>query len=347
MSTSSGAIWSAFPFVSPNRYHLDASVSSPHSPVGRTVVDWANLETEQRNPNSDRIDEASALEICKIINREDAGVARAVEGVLPAIAAVMDLVADALRAGGRLFYLGAGTSGRLGVLDASECPPTYNTDPSIVQGVIAGGDAAVFSAVEGAEDDAEGAVEPLSARQLRPPDVVLGIAASGVTPFVIGGLRYARECTCRTVLLCCSPVPGHGTSRAVDAGVDADACIVVPVGPEVITGSTRMKAGTATKMVLNMITTGAMVLQGKTFGNLMVDLQPKSAKLRDRSKRILSTLTGLDPSQASVRLTESGWDLKLALVMELCDLELEAARERLRRHDGHLKRAVGDLIEHG
>lgn len=312
--------------------------------MGQIVVDWANLETEQRNPNSDRIDEASALEICRIINREDAGVAAAVEEALPAIAAVMDLVANALSAGGRLFYLGAGTSGRLGVLDASECPPTYNTDPAMVQGVIAGGEAAVFSAVEGAEDDAEGAVGPFSARKLRPPDVVLGIAASGVTPFVIGGLRYARECECRTVFLCCSPVPGHDVGNS---GVDADAYIVVPVGPEVITGSTRMKAGTATKMVLNMISTGTMVLQGKTFGNLMVDLQPKSAKLRDRSKRILSTLTGLDPSQASVRLTESGWDLKLAMVMELCDLEPEAARERLRRHDGHLKRTVGGLIEQG
>jgi len=302
------------------------------------VVDWANLETEQRNPNSDHIDEVSALDICRIINREDAGVASAVEGALPAVAAAVDLVADSLRAGGRLFYLGAGTSGRLGVLDASECPPTYSTDPSIVQGLIAGGEAAVFGAVEGAEDDARGAVEPLSSRGLDPPDVVVGIAASGVTPFVIGGLQYARERGCSTALLCCSP--------GAEKGVDVDVAIVVPVGPEVITGSTRMKAGTATKLVLNIVSTGAMVLLGKTFGNLMVDLQPKSAKLRDRSGRILTTLTGLTPCEAAIRLRQSGWDLKLALVMELCNLEPGAARERLLRYSGHLKQALGRHTEH-
>ncbi len=302
------------------------------------MVDWANLETEKRNPNSDHIDEVSALEICRIINREDSGVATAVEGALPEIAAAVDLVADSLRAGGRLFYLGAGTSGRLGVLDASECPPTYNTDPSMVQGLIAGGEAAVFRAVEGAEDDAGGAVEPLSARAVDPPDIVVGIAASGVTPFVIGGLRYARERGCRTALLCCSPI--------LECGVDVDVSIVVPVGPEVVTGSTRMKAGTATKMVLNMVSTGAMVLLGKTFGNLMVDLQPKSAKLRDRSGRILAALTGLAPSESAGRLMESGWDLKLALVMELCDLDRDAARERLERYGGHLKQAIGCHTEH-
>ncbi len=297
------------------------------------MVDWANLDTEQRNPNSNQIDEVSALEICRIINHEDAGVPAAVEGALPAIAEAVDLVAESLRTGGRLFYLGAGTSGRLGVLDASECPPTYNTDPSVVQGVIAGGEAAVFGAVEGAEDNADGAIRPLSARALDPPDVVVGVAASGVTPFVIGGLRYARERACGTVLLCCSPI--------AEPGVEVDVSIVVPVGPEVVTGSTRMKAGTATKMVLNMVSTGAMVLLGKTFGNLMVDLQPKSAKLRDRSGRILGALTGLTPSEAMVRLTESDWDLKLALVMELCNLEPAAARERLQRYGGHLKRAIG------
>lgn len=302
------------------------------------MVDWANLETEQRNPNSDHIDEASALDICRIINREDAGVASAVEGALPAIAAAVDLVADSLKAGGRLFYLGAGTSGRLGVLDASECPPTYSTDASIVQGLIAGGEAAVFGAVEGAEDDARGAVEPLCSRGLDPPDVVVGIAASGVTPFVIGGLRYARERGCSTALLCCSP--------GAEIDVDVNVAIVVPVGPEVITGSTRMKAGTATKLVLNMVSTGAMVLLGKTFGNLMVDLQPKSAKLRDRSERILAALTGLTPSEAAIRLSQSGWDLKLALVMELCNLEPGAARERLLRYSGHLKQAVGRHTEH-
>lgn len=295
------------------------------------MVDWAHLETEQRNPNSDHIDEVSALEICRIINREDAGVAAAVEKALPAIAQLVGVVADSLKSGGRLFYLGAGTSGRLGILDASECPPTYNTDPGVVQGLIAGGEAAVFGAVEGAEDVTEGAVEPLSECGLAPADVVVGIAASGVTPFVLGGLQYAREQNCRTALLTCSP----GAQR-----VDVDVVIAVAVGPEVITGSTRMKAGTATKMVLNMVTTGAMVRMGKTFGNLMVDLQPKSAKLRDRSGRILATLTGLTPSQASERLAASGWNLKLALVMELCTLDPQAARGHLQRYQGQLKRAI-------
>lgn len=301
------------------------------------MVDWANLETEQRNPCSERIDEVSALEICQIINREDASVAAAVDRALPAVAALVDIVADSLKSGGRLFYLGAGTSGRLGVLDASECPPTYNTNPSLVQGLIAGGQAAVFGAVEGAEDDPSGAVEPLSERRLAPPDVVLGIAASGVTPFVIGGLRFARERNCRTALLSCSP--------GAETTVDVDVKIAVSVGAEVITGSTRMKAGTATKMILNMVSTAAMVRMGKTFGNLMVDLQPQSAKLRDRSARILATLTGLTPAQGAKRLDESGSDLKLALVMELCTLDLNSARERLAQYNGHLKRAVGGRSE--
>ena len=296
------------------------------------MVDWADLETEQRNPSSEHIDELQALEVCEIINREDAAVATAVGQALPAVAAAVDLVAAALRRGGRLFYLGAGTSGRLGVLDASECPPTYNTEPDMVQGLIAGGERAVFGAIEGAEDDASGAVEPLAARGLAAADVVFGIAASGVTPFVIGGLQFARQRGCRTVLLTCSPGAGRDC--------EVDVRIAVAVGPEVVTGSTRMKAGTATKMVLNMVSTGAMVRMGKTFGNLMVDLQPKSAKLRDRSQRILAALTGLSPQQATDRLDESGWDLKLALVMELCALDRADALEHLTRFDGRVKPAV-------
>ena len=296
------------------------------------MVDWSGLETEQRNPDSEHIDEVSALEICRIINRADAAVAAAVGAALPAVAAAVDLVAESLRQGGRLFYLGAGTSGRLGVLDASECPPTYSTEPGMVRGLIAGGKRAVFEAVEGAEDDASGAVEPLSEHGLAPPDVVFGIAASGVTPYVIGGLRFARQRGCRTALLSCSP----GTGRDLDLDVD----ITVAVGAEVITGSTRMKAGTATKMVLNMVSTGAMVRLGKTFGNLMVDLQPKSAKLRDRSQRILTGLTGLSPQQATDRLDESGWDLKLALVMELCALDRDDALGHLTRFEGRVKPAV-------
>ncbi|MDA0337039.1 MAG: N-acetylmuramic acid 6-phosphate etherase, partial [bacterium] len=234
--------------------------------------------------------------------------------------------------GGRLFYLGAGTSGRLGVLDASECPPTYSTDPEQVQGLIAGGDTAVFRAVEGAEDDGDGAVAEMDARNVRSPDVVLGIAASGVTPWVLGGLRHARTRGCGTIFFTCSP--------SAAGGVDADVTIVPVVGPEVVTGSTRMKAGTATKLVLNTLTTSVMVRCGKTYGNLMVDLQPNNAKLRDRMLRILSTLAGLDIDTARMRLDAASWELKLALVMELCGADADSARQLLARANGRVKAAV-------
>ncbi|MFC1526888.1 N-acetylmuramic acid 6-phosphate etherase [Candidatus Latescibacterota bacterium] len=296
------------------------------------MADWANLLTEQRNPATEHIDEVSSLELVRVINREDARVATAVEQVLPEVARAVDLAARALGSGGRLFYLGAGTSGRLGILDASECPPTFSADPEMVQGLIAGGKTAVFRAVEGAEDDRRGAVSQFEERQLSSRDLVVGIAASGVTPYVVGGLEYARQQGCPTVFFTCSP-------SAADA-VAADVKIVPEVGPEVLTGSTRMKAGTATKLVLNSITTGAMVKLGKTFGNLMVDLQPTNAKLRDRSVRILGLLAGLGPEAARERLGAAGWSLKLALVMSLCGVDVLEGRRQLQQHGGSVKAAV-------
>lgn len=296
------------------------------------MADWGTLLTEQRNPATEAIDEVDTLGLVGLINREDAGIAAAVEKVLPEVARAVDLVARALGSGGRLFYLGAGTSGRLGILDASECPPTFSVGPDLVQGLIAGGERAVFRAVEGAEDDRDGAPPELQARQVTAADVVMGIAASGVTPWVLGGLEYARGLGCPTIFFTCSP------TAAAEAG--ADVVIVPEVGPEVLTGSTRMKAGTATKMVLNTITTGAMVRLGKTYGNLMVDLQPTNAKLRDRSVRILSALGHLSRDEATQRLDEAGGNLKLGLVMTLCDLDSGGAAELLAQSAGRVKEAA-------
>ena len=296
------------------------------------MADWANLLTEQQNPSSERIDEVSTIEMLSIINHEDAGIAVAVGRALPAVALAVDMVVQALGGGGRLFYIGAGTSGRLGILDASECPPTFRADPEMVQGLIAGGTSAVFQAVEGAEDDPDGAVDDLATRGLSAVDVVIGIAASGVTPYVVGGLSCARRTGCGTALLTCSP-------SAAEA-VGADVKIVAEVGPEVITGSTRMKAGTATKMILNMITTGAMVRLGKTYGNLMIDLQPTNAKLKDRSRRILSALTSLSAEGASALLDTADGELKLALVMEKSHLDARESLRLLSQYDGRVKAAL-------
>ena len=298
------------------------------------MTDWSQLLTEQRNPASAGIDELDALGVVRIIQQQDAQIPSAIEAVLPQIAAAVDLVTDAFRVGGRLFYLGAGTSGRLGVLDASECPPTYSTDPELVQGLIAGGDTAVFRAVEGAEDDAEGAVPVLDSKNVQAPDVVVGIAASGVTPWVLGGLRHARTKGCQTIFFTCSP--------SAVGNVESDIVIVPEVGPEVVTGSTRMKAGTATKLVLNMLTTGAMIRLGKTYDNLMVDLQPKNAKLRDRMLRILSMLAGIDEEAARIRLESAAWELKLALTMELKGIDADVARRLLDEAGGRVKSAVAD-----
>ena len=294
---------------------------------------WSKLQTEQRNPATERIDEVSTREMLAIINREDALVPAAVAAQLAPITEAVDLVASQLGNGGRLFYLGAGTSGRLGILDAAECPPTFSADPEQIQGLIAGGPAAVFQAVEGAEDDRNAAAAELTRRSLGPADVLMGIAASGVTPFVISGMEYAAEQGCPTIFFTCSPTAAESVVASIK--------IVPEVGPEVITGSTRMKAGTATKLVLNMISTGAMVKLGKTYGNLMVDLQPTNAKLRDRAERILATLTGASPHVAAARLQAADGGLKLALVMELCQLDRTQAQHLLDACGGSVKAATG------
>ena len=296
------------------------------------MANWAELLTEQRNPASAGIDEVSTLEMLTIINREDARVSLAVAEELPSIARAVDVVVQALRTNGRLLYMGAGSSGRLGILDAAECPPTYNANPEMIQGLIAGGRTAVFKSVEGAEDDPQGGVRDLRGCALTERDVVMGIAASGVTPYVVGGLEYARSLQCPTIFFTCSP--------SAAGAVEVDIKIAPQVGPEVITGSTRMKAGTATKLVLNMISTAVMVQLGKTYGNLMVDLQPKNAKLRDRSVRIFMALTQLSLEQALHCLKEAGNDLKTALVMELRQVDMDTASQLLDQHCGGVKKAV-------
>src|SRR5215216_1664161 len=251
--------------------------------------------TERRNPRTAEIDLASPLEIVDLINREDHAVPDAVATQREPIARAIERAESTFRNGGRLFYVGAGTSGRLGVLDASECPPTYGTDPEMVQGIIAGGHKALTRSQEGAEDRLEGAVEDLTQHGVRAGDFVIGIAASGTTPYVYRALVYARSVGASTGLVACSPPP--------QATLDVVDILMLPLtGPEVVTGSTRMKAGTATKLVLNTITTGAMIRLGKTFGNLMVDLRATNVKLRDRSERIPMEVCEVDRQRALVPL---------------------------------------------
>ena len=242
----------------------------------------------------------------------------------------MDLVVGRLKLGGRLFFIGAGTSGRLGVIEAAECPPTFGTDPALIQGIIAGGKEAVWQSIEGAEDSRTEAGEFLSEAALGKDDVLIGIAASATTPFVEAGLIFAQEKGSGSVLVTCNPV---------DSSI-ADVTIQLLVGPEVVVGSTRMKAGTVTKMVLNMITTASMVQLGKTYGNLMVDVQPRSSKLRDRAVRIVTHISGVDEAQARELLEESGWDVKSSVVMAVKRVSFEEARELLVKNNGFLRRAL-------
>ena len=294
---------------------------------------WASLVTEQRNPASARIDEASTLRILEVLNAEDHRVPQAVNAVLSQVTEAVDLVVGALRNGGRLFYVGAGTSGRLGVMDAAECPPTFGTPPEMVQGIVAGGEGALLRAAERAEDRQEDAASELRRRHLSERDIVMGIAASGVTPFVLGALTYARRKGAATLFFTCNP---EAAGR-----VDANVRIVPEVGPEAITGSTRLKAGTATKLVLNMITTAAMVRLGKVYGNLMVDLAPTCAKLNDRVQRILMETTGLSREDSS-RLLAAAGDLKTAIVMSKRAVSMETARQLLVKNDGIVKLALAD-----
>jgi N-acetylmuramic acid 6-phosphate etherase len=292
--------------------------------------------TEQRNPRSARIDQLTTLEIVDLINAEDRMVAEAVHEEREEIGHAVDLVVDCFRRGGRLFYVGAGTSGRLGVLDSAEMPPTYGTDPALVQGIIAGGYAALVRAQEGAEDHPEDGAGAIDERGVGADDFVLGIATSGTTPYVHGALRRARERGARTGFLLCT-YPTEELLRAHDV-------VIAPlVGPEVITGSTRMKAGTATKMVLNTITTSAMVRLGKVYGNLMVDLQVTCEKLRDRGQRILMETLGMDRPEAAELLERAGGHVKTGIVMGKLGLGRDDARLRLDQEGGVIVRVVGDL----
>jgi N-acetylmuramic acid 6-phosphate etherase len=291
--------------------------------------------TERRNPRSADLDLATPLEIVDLMNAEDRGVADAVASQRTAIARAIELAEAAFRAGHSLFYAGAGTSGRLGVLDASECPPTFGSDPSMVQGIIAGGVAALTRAQEGAEDRPDGARADLTAAGVAAGDFVLGIAASGTTPYVRAALEHARSLGARTGILACSPPPPE-LVRLLDVAI-------VPItGPEVVTGSTRLKAGTATKMVLNMITTGAMVRLGKTYGNLMVDLQVTNDKLSDRAERLVITVCGLGRDDARRLLADAGGNAKVAITMHKLGLDRAAALARLDAAGGVIRRVVTD-----
>lgn len=290
--------------------------------------------TEQRNESSAEIDRLDALGIVDLINREDRKIADAVGAEREAIARALELAEASFRAGGRLVYVGAGTSGRLGVLDAAEMPPTYGTDPRMVHGVIAGGYEALVRAQEGAEDHPEDGAAAMDELAVGPADFVLGIATSGTTPYVHGAVNRAAELGARTGFLMCTPPPAELVDRL-------DVVIAPLVGPEVITGSTRMKAGTATKLVLNTITTGAMVRMGKVYGNLMVDLQVTCAKLQDRGERILSGMLDVDRETATRLLDEAGGHVKTALVMGHLDVDAAEARRRLEESRGVVSDVLG------
>ncbi len=290
------------------------------------------ITTEGRNPQSATIDRCTTREIVEIINNEDKKIAYAIEKELGAIATAVDAIAAALADGGRLIYMGSGTSGRLGVLDASECPPTYSTKPEQVVGIISGGPGAMFKAVEGAEDNPELGAQDLEALKVCSKDIVVGIAASGRTPYVLGGLAYAKAQGVTTVSISCSE-----TSAVAEA---SDIAIKPIVGPEVVSGSTRMKAGTAQKLVLNMLSTGAMIKLGKVYGNLMVDVKPSNAKLIVRQRRIVAQATACSTERAEELLALAGGETKTAILMELLGLDATAARERLASTQGHIGKAL-------
>jgi len=289
--------------------------------------------TERRNPRTAAIDLASPLEIVDLINAEDRTVAEAVAAQREQVARAIETAERTFRRGGRLFYAGAGTSGRLGILDASECPPTFGVPADMVQGLIAGGHAAIFAAQEGAEDSPDRGARDVDERGVGPKDFLVGIAASGTTPYVHGAVRRARELGAATGLVAHSPPPAAALEHV-------DVPIVVVTGPEAVTGSTRMKAGTGTKMVLNMITTGAMIRLGKTYGNLMVDLQTTNAKLVDRSERIVVEVCGVSREEARALLERSGGSVKLAIVMQKLGVDRDGAIAALERGGGVIRRVV-------
>ncbi|PLR36768.1 N-acetylmuramic acid 6-phosphate etherase [Chimaeribacter californicus] len=295
-------------------------------------MNLGTLISETRNPNTLQLDEMTTLEMVTAFNHEDRTVPEAIARVLPQVAEAVDLAAAALRAGGRIIYLGAGTSGRLGVLDASECPPTFGVDHGVVVGLIAGGPGALLKAVEGAEDSLTLGAEDLQAIALAPRDLVVGLAASGRTPYVIGALRYAREAGCATVAISCNP----------DSPIAREAQVAISpvVGPEALTGSTRLKSGTAQKLVLNMISTGAMVKTGKVYQNLMVDVKATNEKLVDRACRIVVDATGAERREAEQALQQTGFEVKPAILMILAQVSADEARQRLAQHNGYLRAAI-------
>ena len=296
------------------------------------MVELQKIATEQRNPNTMHIDTLSTLDMVKLINQEDHRVAEAVAEVTDKIAEAIDVIADRLSKGGRLIYCGAGTSGRLGILDAVECPPTYSTDPEMVQALMAGGYPAIFKAVEGAEDSKELGVQDMKNINFAAGDVLVGIAASGRTPYVLGCMEYAKELGAPTVSVTCCP--GSVLDSFADIG------IAPCPGPEVITGSTRMKSGTVQKMVLNMLSTGTMIKLGKVYGNLMVDVKPSNEKLVRRCVTIVVNATGCDDATATAALEACEYRPKTAIVMVLCGVSAEDAKAMLAKADGRVAKVL-------
>ena len=293
-------------------------------------MNWEDIITEERNTNTKNIDALETADMLKLINAEDKKVAEAVEKEIPQIAKAVDIIAEHFKKGGRLIYCGAGTSGRLGILDAVECPPTFSTEPEQVVGLIAGGYPAIFKAVEGAEDSPELGEEDLKKLDFSQNDVLVGIAASGRTPYVLGCMRYAKSLGAPVLSVTCCP--------GSDVANLADVSIAPVPGPEVITGSTRLKSGTAQKLVLNMLTTGAMIKLGKVYGNLMVDVKPSNEKLIHRCKKIVSDATGVTIEEAEAYLDKCGYRPKIAIVMILCNVDAEKAKELLKTHDERISK---------
>ncbi len=300
----------------------------------KNLEERGHLLTEQVNPNSQNLDQLNSLELVDLFNQEDAQALKAIAGARQEMAKAIDRTAEALRQGGRLFYIGAGTSGRLGVLDAAECPPTFCSPPELVQGIIAGGAGALVRSSEDLEDKLEDGVEAIAHRHITELDVVLGITAGGTTPYVHGALQAARQRGATTILMACVP------DEQVTSEVDID--IRLLVGPEILAGSTRLKAGTATKMALNIISTGVMVKLGKVYGNRMVDVAVTNKKLLDRALRIIKDLTGLNREEAAVLLEKNGRSVKLALLSYWTNLPKEKAENLLNKNKGNLRAAINN-----
>lgn len=298
-------------------------------------IDLEKLTTESRNENTLDIDKVSTLEMVKKINDEDKKVALAVESELPKIAEAIDGIVNRMHKGGRLIYIGAGTSGRLGILDASECPPTYGVSEELVQGIIAGGKDAIFRAKEGAEDSKELAIEDLKNKSLNENDTVVGLAASGRTPYVIGGLEYANEIGALTISITCN--------KNSEVAKTAKISIAPVVGAEVVTGSTRLKSGTAQKLVLNMLSTGTMIKLGKVYGNLMVDVRATNEKLVERAKKIVCEATGITREESEKILKETDFDVKLSIFMTLSKLNKNEAKKILDANKGYIAKALREI----